>query len=103
MHVDGPGNCYLWGGFRQKSGGDSGILTSPQHFGRSMFKGMRKFVELERVIEFVDWVRLPDVNAGSHIKTQIFFTCLDKPTLRPAGNGNHSRYSEARSAFSVSR
>lgn len=63
----------------------------------------QKFVELKRVIAFTNWIRLPVVNVGANIKMGFFITCLDKPTLRPAGNGNQRRYSEARSAFSVSR
>lgn len=113
MHVDGVNILIFiaWqllpcGGFRQKSGGNPGIFGS--HHSPSVSACSRKyveqkFVELKRVITFTDLIQLPIVTVGTHIEMQIFFTCLDKPTLRPAGNGNHSRYLEARSAFSVSR
>ena len=82
MHVDGVNilisiACQLLpcGGFRQKSGGNSGIFGS--HHGASVSACSRKyaeqkFVELKRVITFTDLIQLPIMNVGTHIEMHIF-------------------------------
>lgn len=84
MHVDGvsilistacqllPLVCVFW----QKPGGNLGIFGP--HHGASVAACSRKYVEqkfvgLKRVIAFMNWIRLPVVNAGAHIKMQFFY------------------------------
>ena len=86
MHVNGVNilisiACQLLpcSGFRQKSGGNSGIFGS--HHGVSVLACLRKYaekklVELESVITFTDLIQLPIVNVGTHIEMHIFFTLL---------------------------